>query len=141
MQAVVRAEVENDGEAALDGRQPLHEIIRNARQQEIVTSGTRRGSVAAPDQQPAVEDVEVGGHRLRRLCSLGGPADKTNHVELAHRLLAYRANTTEAFCGLMDRLCDPAFVLPVPSSRLLGSRTIVVDTLSRGCKRGPKHGS
>jgi hypothetical protein len=27
-----------------------------------VTSGIGRGSVAAPEQQPAVEDVEVGGH-------------------------------------------------------------------------------
>ena len=55
-------EVESDGEAALDGRQPLHEVIRNARQQEIVTGGTRRGAVAPPHQQRAVEDVVIGGH-------------------------------------------------------------------------------
>ena len=52
------AEVERDGEAALDGRQPLDQVVGDAREQEFVAARLRRRAIAARGQQAAVEDVD-----------------------------------------------------------------------------------
>ena len=62
---MVRTEVQGDGKAALDRRQPLDQVVGHAREQEIVAGGVGRDAIAPPHQQRAVEDVVLGGQRFR----------------------------------------------------------------------------
>src|SRR5581483_12331118 len=54
---VVRTKVEGDGEGASRRRQPLHQVVRDPRQQEFMLTDARSRPVAPPDEQGAVEDV------------------------------------------------------------------------------------
>src|SRR3990172_1289826 len=66
----MRPEVEHEGKRAAHDREPLHEVISDAAEQEIVGGGAPRHPVAAAHQKYAVEDVMGRAHGR----SIGGVA-------------------------------------------------------------------
>ncbi len=61
-QAMIGAEHQRVGKRALDGGEAFHDIVRHAREQELMPRRPRRDPVAARDEQAAVEDVVLGCH-------------------------------------------------------------------------------